>query len=113
MIRKITKSRLKMKEFPTGLASILDIEAHLESMKLYEDFDPDVIIADYGDIMRSTRKTGSAYEEQGGNCKKCDKHFEIGDMDADHIKPWIEGGKTSPENCQMLCKPCNRRLGAK
>ena len=25
--------------------------------------------------------------------------------------PWSEGGKTTPENCQMLCRPCNRRKG--
>ena len=29
-------------------------------------------------------------------------------MEADHIKPWSEGGKTSEDNCQMLCKRCNR-----
>lgn len=26
----------------------------------------------------------------------------------DHIKPWHEGGETVAENCQMLCKECNR-----
>ena len=63
--KKATKSRLKIKEFPTSMASVLDIEAHLEQLKLYDDFTPDVIIVDYGDIMRSTRKTAGAYEEQG------------------------------------------------
>ena len=29
-------------------------------------------------------------------------------MEADHIIPWSEGGKTQPDNCQMLCKNCNR-----
>jgi 5-methylcytosine-specific restriction endonuclease McrA len=28
---------------------------------------------------------------------------------ADHITPWHLGGKTLPENCQMLCKDDNRR----
>lgn len=36
------------------------------------------------------------------------KHFEIEEIEADHIKPWHEGGKTTPENCQMLCKQDNR-----
>jgi hypothetical protein len=49
-----------------------------------------------------------AYEKQKGICKKCKKHFEIEEMEADHIKPWHEGGKTVAENCQMLCKQCNR-----
>ncbi len=49
-----------------------------------------------------------AYERQKGICPKCNKHFKIEEMDADHITPWHEGGKTIPENCQMLCKHENR-----
>ncbi len=54
-----------------------------------------------------------AYERQKGICKKCKKLFEIGEMEADHIKPWHEGGKTIAENCQMLCKQCNRSKSGK
>lgn len=50
-----------------------------------------------------------AYERQKGLCKKCRKPFELDGMEADHITPWIEGGKTLPKNCQMLCRDCNRR----
>lgn len=50
----------------------------------------------------------AAYEKQKGICPKCGKHFEIDEMDADHITPWSSGGKTSTENLQMLCKSCNR-----
>ena len=53
------------------------------------------------------------YERQNGICKKCKKHFDISEMEADHIKPWHEGGKTNPENCQMLCKEDNRRKSGK
>lgn len=49
-----------------------------------------------------------AYERQAGICPKCGRHFEIHEMEADHITPWHEGGRTVPENCQMLCKQCNR-----
>lgn len=49
-----------------------------------------------------------AYEKQNGICPKCMKHFEIEEMEADHITPWHEGGKTTAENCQMLCKHENR-----
>ncbi|HAT9729351.1 TPA: DUF262 domain-containing protein [Legionella pneumophila subsp. pneumophila] len=49
-----------------------------------------------------------AYEKQKGICSKCSKKFEIKDIEADHIKPWHEGGKTIAENCQLLCKQCNR-----
>lgn len=51
----------------------------------------------------------SAYERQKGNCPTCKKHFDIKAMEGDHITPWHAGGKTSAENCQMLCKECNRR----
>lgn len=49
-----------------------------------------------------------AYERQKGICSKCGEHFELNEMEADHITPWHEGGKTSAENCQMLCKDDNR-----
>ena len=37
------------------------------------------------------------------------KKFAIEQMQADHITPWAKGGKTTAENCQMLCADCNRR----
>ncbi len=49
-----------------------------------------------------------AYEKQTGICPFCKKCYDIFDMEADHIKPWHEGGKTIAENCQMLCKQDNR-----
>ncbi|HOK96705.1 MAG TPA: DUF262 domain-containing protein [Anaerohalosphaeraceae bacterium] len=49
------------------------------------------------------------YERQKGICEGCKKHFEIEEMEADHITPWREGGKTTEDNCQMLCRECNRR----
>ena len=49
------------------------------------------------------------YERQKGICVICKEHFDIKEMEADHITPWHEGGKTSSENCQMLCKEDNRR----
>jgi len=51
------------------------------------------------------------YERQGGICPKCRKEeqkWDFEEMEADHIKPWHEGGKTIIENCQMLCKEHNR-----
>ena len=65
----------------------------------------------------------AAYERQQGRCARgthClspgnsdgDKAFDISEMEADHIRPWSKGGKTEPDNCQMLCLDCNRRKGA-
>jgi hypothetical protein len=49
-----------------------------------------------------------SYERQKGICVECKKHFEIEEMEADHIDPWHDGGHTTAENCQMLCKHDNR-----
>lgn len=54
-----------------------------------------------------------AYERQKGICVKCQKHFELHEMEGDHVKPWREGGKTNAANCQMLCKDDNRRKSDK
>jgi len=50
-----------------------------------------------------------SYERQKGVCVICKKNFELNEMEADHITPWHSGGKTSTDNCQMLCKEDNRR----
>ena len=59
------------------------------------------------------------YEKQKGICPHCvaehrEKiHFEYEEMEGDHITPWIEGGKTIIENCQMLCREHNRLKSSK
>ena len=53
------------------------------------------------------------YEKQSGKCILCRKTFKVSEMQGDHITPWSEGGKTIEENCQMLCKECNRRKSNK
>ncbi|WP_373033854.1 HNH endonuclease family protein [Sulfurovum sp.] len=53
------------------------------------------------------------YEKQKGICTVCNEHFDLSQMEADHITPWHEGGKTNEINCQMLCKECNRRKSGK
>ncbi len=61
----------------------------------------------------SRNQRREAYERQKGKCPVCGEHLEIDDMEADHITPWHEGGKTNTENCQMLCKEDNRRKSGK
>ena len=53
------------------------------------------------------------YEKQEGKCIVCGNYFEISAMEADHITPWHEVGKTIEENCQMLCLFDNRRKSGK
>lgn len=53
------------------------------------------------------------YEAQGhkcvgANCPEHGRELDFSEMEADHIVPWSKGGKTVKENCQMLCRHCNR-----
>lgn len=45
------KGKLIVKEYPTRSASVETLKAHLEKMKL-RGFEPDLIIVDYGDLLR-------------------------------------------------------------
>ena len=55
----------------------------------------------------------AAYERQKGICAHCGKHYDYEEMEADHITPWSQGGHTEPDNCQVLCRACNRKKGGK
>lgn len=61
----------------------------------------------------SPNQKREAYEKQKGICPVCKKHYEIEEMEGDHITPWHEGGPTISDNCQMLCKEDNRRKSGK
>lgn len=66
----------------------------------------------------SESQKSTMYERQGGicankNCPERDKIFKIYEMEADHITPWTEGGKTEIENGQMLCRACNRKKSSR
>lgn len=61
----------------------------------------------------SPNQRREAYERQKGICPVNKKHYPIEEMEADHIKPWHLGGKTTAENCQMLSKEANRQKGGK
>jgi 5-methylcytosine-specific restriction endonuclease McrA len=58
------------------------------------------------------------YEKQKGICPHCkgenkNKKWKFEEMEGDHKDLWSEGGKTIPENCQMLCKDCHREKSGK
>ena len=55
----------------------------------------------------------AVWEQQKHICPLCGKEFDLEFMEGDHITPWREGGRTVIENCQMLCRECNRRKGSK
>ena len=55
----------------------------------------------------------AVWEKQHHKCALCGKEFDFAFMEGDHITPWREGGRTVEDNCQMLCRDCNRRKGSK
>ena len=68
----------------------------------------------FSEYMRRT-----AYIKQAFKCPHCvaekreKTEWLLEEMEADHIKPWSEGGKTAIDNCQMLCREHNRRKSNK
>ena len=55
------------------------------------------------------------YEEQEHRCPMCMREgnmnqYEYKQMDGDHIVPFGMGGRTVPDNCQMLCIRHNRGM---
>ena len=55
----------------------------------------------------------TVYERQNGICSICHETFKIEEMEADHITPWHDGGKTDINNCHVLCRECNRHKSGK
>lgn len=47
------------------------------------------------------------YNRQNGHCARCGESFKIEELDADHIIPWNEGGRTDTSNGQLLCRSCH------
>ncbi len=65
------------------------------------------------------KQTAAAQAGGTSNCPLCahghdankGKLWKLAEMDADHVAAWSRGGKTSPENCEMLCSSHNRAKG--
>jgi hypothetical protein len=57
-------SELIIKEFPTGQATINTIRNLLVQLKNYEEFEPDLLIVDYLELLRPTRDIQQEYHAQ-------------------------------------------------
>tara|TARA_B100001287_G_C22674482_1_gene526959 strand:- start:436 stop:1599 length:1164 start_codon:yes stop_codon:yes gene_type:complete len=65
------------------------------------------------------RQTEKAKDKEESNCSYCSigssnkksKIWKASEMDADHVTAWSNGGESTEENCEMLCKPHNRAKG--
>lgn len=95
------------KEFEARIAELVE-DDEVQSVKgIYEYlFDGEEKHLNLRQFDQKTKR--AKYQQQKGICANCGKYFEIEEMEADHIDPWHSGGKTTIENCQMLCRHCNR-----
>ena len=110
-------------EFNAAALDVDDIEAEITSLEVDDDVRrasgicPYILTRDARHLnLRpfSYKQKRKAYTKQGGECLRCGKEgLAFADMEGDHITPWTEGGRTVDDNCQMLCRDCNRRKGAK
>lgn len=57
-------SKLVIKEFPTSQASINTIRNLLVQLKNYDEFEPDLLVVDYLELMRPTRDIQQEYQAQ-------------------------------------------------
>jgi hypothetical protein len=51
------------------------------------------------------------FERDNYTCQQCGQHG--GPLECDHIFPVSRGGLSIDANLQTLCRPCNRRKGAR
>jgi replicative DNA helicase len=54
-LKKKSFGQLIIKEFPTGAFSTASIRSHLEELKIKKDFEPQIVVVDYINLLRSDR----------------------------------------------------------
>ncbi|MFC1678240.1 HNH endonuclease family protein [Patescibacteria group bacterium] len=117
LYNQFKNKKLNVKKLETEIAKLMQDEDVTKKSGIY----PYVLTGEekHLSIRAFTDKMKrEAYERQKGICPFCKgenkkKKWEIEEMEADHITPWHEGGKTISENCQILCKQCNRTKSGK
>ena len=68
---------------------------------------------DLGPLPRPRTHKAALYGQQAGNCNWCRTHFEIGNLEVDHVIARAAGGTDHLDNLQLLCARCNRVKGAR
>ena len=68
---------------------------------------------DLGKIPRynSPKNKEKLYGKQSGDCAGCGEHFQVRNLEVDHIISRDKGGTDHFENLQLLCGSCNRVKG--
>ena len=85
------------------LYEIVDHEISKEKEQSQNDFNRSV----------SEQQKRVLLEKAGWKCQICGKSLTLAEAHVDHIIPFSKGGKTSPENLQILCEECNKKKSNK
>lgn len=64
-VEKMVKGNLVIKGYPTRAASVSTLRSHMSLLRA-GGFHADVVVVDYGDIMKATRRLGESRHEQAG-----------------------------------------------
>ena len=68
---------------------------------------------DLGELPRPAAHKKTLYGEQEGYCAGCAVHFEMRNLEVDHIIAKSKGGTDHIDNLQLLCPDCNRKKGSR
>lgn len=49
-------------------------------------------------------------QEEGGKCVGCESDLDISDAKGHHRERHADGGQTIPENLDVLCPDCHKKL---
>lgn len=82
----------------------------LLNIRVFEPKVKKTVYAKQTQAARAANKSNCPLCAAGTNTNKA-RIYDLDEMDADHVAAWSTGGKTSADNCEMLCIPHNRSKG--
>jgi site-specific DNA-methyltransferase (adenine-specific) len=93
------------------------IERLSDDAGMFKDFTHTEIVPQRDDVQIIDKNAEGVkerlYREQNGICNGCKTHFNMRNMEIDHIIPESKGGGSYYENYQLLCSYCNKLKGAR
>ncbi len=86
------------------------VETKLLDVRIFDDITKKSVYLEQTKLAKSKGESNCPYCILGHDTNR-NKIWLLEEMDADHVSAWSNGGATSIENCQMLCKTHNRAKG--
>ena len=86
------------------------VDTKLLEIRVFDDAIKNAVYASQTKLAKENKKSNCSYCSIGQDANK-KKLWSLSEMDADHVTAWSNGGLTSVENCEMLCRTHNRAKG--